>query len=425
MTGDGTGPSDDHGPDGLGIDGLRIDGVGLDGLGIDRLGTDRLGIDGLGIDGLRIDRHRIDRHRIDRLGDVADLRVLAETDTLLDRLGGRRPSVEDLDDLAIAALALLAAEVDLPEVSRDALRRELVERGVWPPVPVAGSADLPETQVLDARSPGESAGPAVPGTGGTGEGGPERSPGRDRAVDRLFPGPGRPVEPGRHREAARPPRQVHVRVLTVAACAAVGLYGVGALVTGAWNPVRAGSIIAGTDDATRIEHLLTEGLTLVSSNEVQAGQANLERAWSMTRTADLSPQQQATIDQLLHDLSTALTRKNVPLPRELQPGAIASRRPPGPIASQPPGEVPTSAAAQVPAATTTAPVAPTASASTTDAEGDGSPTSGTTAEPEPSATTSTTSSPSASTSTSPMPGKSPTTKSKPPAAGNGKAVGRS
>jgi hypothetical protein len=52
---------------------------------------------------------------------------LRETDALLDRVGARAPTPDDLDDPLLAALALMAAEIDLEavpvEVTRDAFDR--------------------------------------------------------------------------------------------------------------------------------------------------------------------------------------------------------------------------------------------------------------------------------------------------------------
>jgi hypothetical protein len=57
--------------------------------------------------------------------------ALGWTDALLDRIGARSPTPEDLDDRVVAALALLAAEIDLDAVpvesTRAALERALPE----------------------------------------------------------------------------------------------------------------------------------------------------------------------------------------------------------------------------------------------------------------------------------------------------------
>ncbi len=64
---------------------------------------------------------------------VPDIVALAETDLLLDRLGDRTPYPDDLDDPLFAALAVLAADVDLDEVSPQRTRRTMTEHGLWPP----------------------------------------------------------------------------------------------------------------------------------------------------------------------------------------------------------------------------------------------------------------------------------------------------
>ncbi len=70
---------------------------------------------------------------------VPDIVALAETDLLLDRLGDRSPYPDDLDDPLFAALAVLAADVDLDEVSPQRTRRTLAEHGLWPPQMDTGS----------------------------------------------------------------------------------------------------------------------------------------------------------------------------------------------------------------------------------------------------------------------------------------------
>lgn len=80
--------------------------------------------------------------------DPRDIERLAATDALLDRLGARVPSPDDLDDPVVAALALMAAEIDLDAVPLDATRAALSARsGPSPPVHEQGSAG----PVLDLR----------------------------------------------------------------------------------------------------------------------------------------------------------------------------------------------------------------------------------------------------------------------------------
>ena len=67
-----------------------------------------------------------------RLPGMPSLTVLQDTDDLLDRLGQRGPCPDDLDDPLSAALALLAAEVDVDPVPAGETRRALSSDGCWP-----------------------------------------------------------------------------------------------------------------------------------------------------------------------------------------------------------------------------------------------------------------------------------------------------
>ena len=74
--------------------------------------------------------------------DPFDARPTAEllaTDALLDRVGARAPTPDDLDDPLIAALALMAAEIDL-----DAVPVEETRAGVARAVPELASPAAPE-----------------------------------------------------------------------------------------------------------------------------------------------------------------------------------------------------------------------------------------------------------------------------------------
>ncbi|WP_088320826.1 hypothetical protein [Kineosporia sp. R_H_3] len=251
---------------------------------------------------------------------AVDVAAVAATDVLLDRLAARRPLAEDLDDPAAAVLALLAAEVDLNPVPEDALRRELFDLGVWPLVPsgTPPTSFLPPTEVLDLR-PAWREDPA-PARGPAGEpvGGPAwRS---DR------PGAGLPGIPAARRGEADVPRplRVRVRLLAVAATVVVGLCGVSAAVTGAWNPVRGGSIIAGTDEGSQIEDVVLAGLDLVDSNDLSAAEARLEDAHRRARNADLTSAQRKKVDAALRKLATALVEAGFPVPPQLLPDVIAT-----------------------------------------------------------------------------------------------------
>jgi hypothetical protein len=91
--------------------------------------------------------------------DPFDARPTAEllaTDALLDRVGARTPTPDDLDDPLIAALALMAAEIDLDapavEVTRAALADTLPDLGAPGAGPSAGlERDESTGLVIDLR----------------------------------------------------------------------------------------------------------------------------------------------------------------------------------------------------------------------------------------------------------------------------------
>jgi hypothetical protein len=139
--------------------------------------------------------------------DSRDIEELAATDALLDRIGARDPSPGDLDDPVVAALALMAAEIDLDavpvEVTRAALaaaRPDLLTPPATPPHP-----DEPGL-VLDLRD-------------GAGQNGPAALPVRRDAVESdavesdAEPEPwrrprGRPRRPDAGPSAMAPPRSL-------------------------------------------------------------------------------------------------------------------------------------------------------------------------------------------------------------------------
>ncbi|HYY11452.1 MAG TPA: hypothetical protein VE781_10965 [Kineosporiaceae bacterium] len=91
----------------------------------------------------------------DPFGLRADDELLA-TDALLDRVGARAPTPDDLDDPLVAALALMAAEIDLDAVPVESTRAALgrvrpLRAGVEPARPAAPPADEGTGRVLDLR----------------------------------------------------------------------------------------------------------------------------------------------------------------------------------------------------------------------------------------------------------------------------------
>jgi len=122
--------------------------------------------------------------------DPFDTRPPAEllaTDALLDRIGARAPTPDDLDDPLIAALALMAAEIDL-----DAVPLEKTQAGLARAVPeVAPPAGTP------ARANGESTGQVIDLRDSAARRGPQRD--EVRRPQRA------PRDPERQPERAGPP----------------------------------------------------------------------------------------------------------------------------------------------------------------------------------------------------------------------------
>lgn len=245
--------------------------------------------------------------------DAADLVALAETDALLDRLAARRPTAADLDDSAAAVLALLAADVDVAPAGPDRLRRELEARGVWPPA----AAPAPDLTLL----------PSVPGRAP--KGGPAWASGRPAVA--AVP----------HRTGAVvPPRRVRLRGLAVAASAAVVLYGAGAAATGSWAPwsPSAGTSdqLAGPGDAEKLRAVLTAGLASARDDDVKGAERRLRQAAGMLDEADLTPGQQAQVEQLIAQLAKALEDQGVAVEAGVLPADL-----PAPVATDLPGGVTT------------------------------------------------------------------------------------
>jgi hypothetical protein len=202
--------------------------------------------------------------------------ALAASDALLDRIGARAPTPEDLDDPIVAALALIAAEIDLDAVpvestkARAALERVLPQlrsqssanrRMQWHGIPAAGSKDdrhlvVELREVYRDAEHDDVAGtyrPAAAGGEWPGDEDPGRGPRRPgrrpehaavalappRSLPRFTPPPGRAGR-SRTRPDGRPEYRLRPLTAVVAAVAAVVLgSGVSAVVTGgrSVNPV--------------------------------------------------------------------------------------------------------------------------------------------------------------------------------------------
>ena len=90
-------------------------------------------------------------------GSLASIEFFDENKhKLLDRLGDRTPYPDDLDDPLFAALAVLAADVDLDEVSPQRTRRTMTEHGLWPPQMDTGTVSAGRLIELPPAGPNAS-----------------------------------------------------------------------------------------------------------------------------------------------------------------------------------------------------------------------------------------------------------------------------
>jgi hypothetical protein len=95
--------------------------------------------------------------------DAQDIEEIAGVDALFDRLGARAPSPDDLDDPVVAALALMAAEIDLDAVPLDTTRAALASARPDFELPSVTFVqhDEPAGLVIDLRDADRAADPYV------------------------------------------------------------------------------------------------------------------------------------------------------------------------------------------------------------------------------------------------------------------------
>jgi hypothetical protein len=84
--------------------------------------------------------------------DAGQREALAASDALLDRIGSRAPTPEDLDDPVVASLALIAAEIDLDPVPLDVTRAAVDSERTGLPLAGPGRQDGPDGAVVDERT---------------------------------------------------------------------------------------------------------------------------------------------------------------------------------------------------------------------------------------------------------------------------------
>ena len=212
--------------------------------------------------------------------DARPTSELLATDALLDRVGARAPTPDDLDDPLVAALALMAAEIDLdtPPVgdTRDALVRAAPDLPV-PPSPSASGAfphDESTGLVIDLRD--SAMGRRL-----------ERQPGRARrrppqperagppvamAPPRSLPRMPAPGGPG-----SRPPQRREERRMRPMVAVAVALTAI-VIGSGASAAVTGGRSVNPLDGIEQVVAVLTHGRTADQQKAYQDVKRHLDAA---------------------------------------------------------------------------------------------------------------------------------------------------
>lgn len=256
--------------------------------------------------------------------------ALRATDALLDRIGSRVPTPEDLDDPLVAALALMAAEIDLDavpvEVTRASVEGGLADLRLAGPQPQSGHPDAVVDErtglVLDLRN--------VPASSGDADAGTAR-----RRLARKAAGPRRP-RPGTTAPAAiAPPRSLprsssrpggrteerRRRRLTpaaafVAVIAALGLsIGVSAAVTGSANPVTGlQQVVAHLTGGRTTEQ---QELYAKAEHDLKQAQAALDARDGAAARSWLKQYDALRKDVLTSEDQTALTKLRTSIQRQL------------------------------------------------------------------------------------------------------------
>jgi len=270
--------------------------------------------------------------------DTHDIEELAATDALLDRVGARSPSAGDLDDPLVAALALMAAEIDLDAVpvadTRAALAASAPDAGMAHEDPHDDRTRL----VIDLRGSGgvHEAGPA-PVRAHSAVGGPDPlrrprglgpspEPGATamappRSLSRrpsTRPGNGRPGQAGQAGQAAHPGerRERKLRPMTAVAVAIAAIVlgsGVSAALTGgrSVNPLtgiqQVVSVVTGhRTPAQQAAYEAAQRQLAIATKEVAAGQLDKAQAsLDAIDTTDLRPEDAQAVEARIAALRKA------------------------------------------------------------------------------------------------------------------------
>ena len=254
--------------------------------------------------------------------------ALRATDALLDRIGSRAPTPEDLDDPLVAALALMAAEIDLDgvpvELTRAALEQHLGDLDLAGPPRSIGVphavADEPAALVIDLRDvPAAAADPTArermrrrpPGAApahAAAHDGELRHPRRTGRSERAAAtGPIAPprslprTRPGTVRPEGRRERRLTPGTAFVAVIAALVLgIGVSAAVTG-------GRSVNPLTGLQQVVAQLTGGRTAEQSVLFDTAQADLDAAAGAVDRGDSAQARAHLRDYLALDLSMLTT----------------------------------------------------------------------------------------------------------------------
>jgi hypothetical protein len=259
--------------------------------------------------------------------------ALRATDALLDRIGSRVPTPEDLDDPLVAALALMAAEIDLDavpvDVTRAVVERDLADLRLAGPQPPSSNPDAVVDErtglVLDLRdAPGsadepgaaqparDDRGPRRPRRGSPYSGAP--APGAiapPRSLPRSSSRPGGRTE-GRRTRRLNPA----AAFLVVIAALVLGI-GVSAAVTGgrSVNPLTGlQQVVAQLTGGRTVEQ---QDLYAKADRVLKQAQAALERHDPARARDWLKQYDVLKLSVLMHDDKNALEKRRASIERQL------------------------------------------------------------------------------------------------------------
>src|SRR4051812_17415370 len=259
--------------------------------------------------------------------------ALQATDALLDRIGSRVPTPEDLDDPLVAALALMAAEIDLDavpvEATRAVVERDLPDLCLAGPQTPGGNPDAVVDErtglVLDLRDvPGPVDDHAAARPTGNDRGSPRPRRGSPRPANPL-PGaiappralPRSSSRPGGRPEGRRTRRLNPAAAFLVVIAALVLGIGVSAAVTGgrSVNPLTGlQQVVAQLTGGRTVEQ---QELYAKADHDLKQAQAALERADQADARSWVKQYDVLKLSVLMHDDKNALEKRRASIERQL------------------------------------------------------------------------------------------------------------